>query len=271
MSVDGSALLPVALCAGPAALAVALLLPPRSVLDGPRAQPGRMPESRRWLLLAVAVGAGGAGLLGRPEAVVIVLVGAGAVAVGGRMVVRRHRDRAAAAVRAGLVELCDAVCAELAAGQTALVALERAASEWRVLDPAVRVARAGGDVPAAIRSAATVPGAGDLRILAAAWQVADRTGHGLGDAVAGVARELRAAEQTRRVVTGELASARATARLVAALPLAALAMGAGAGAEPWTFLLGHPVGLACLAGGLACGLLGLAWIEALARGVEQGR
>jgi tight adherence protein B len=108
-----------------------------------------------------------------------------------------------------------------------------------------------------------------LALVAAAWHVSHRTGHGLGEALARVAEALRARRATDRVVRGELASARATARLVAALPLVALVIGAGSGGDPLGFLLGTPLGIACLAGGLALGLAGLTWIERIAAGVGR--
>jgi tight adherence protein B len=113
------------------------------------------------------------------------------------------------------------------------------------------------------------PGAEGLRLVAAAWQVSHRTGRGLADALARVADGLRATRATDRVVQGELASARATARLVAALPLLTMAMATGAGADPVTFLIASPLGLGCLAGGLALGFSGLAWIDRLARDVHR--
>lgn len=250
-----------ALLAGAAAaLALALLLPAPSRL--PRAS-----RRRRGLLVlalpAILV------VAGSPRLAVLFVLALGLAGGAVRRVGRARQVRQAAVHRARVVELCDALHAELAAGQSAEQALGRAAEDWPLVGPAARAAATGGDVTLALRDLAAVPGAGALRIVAAAWLVAHRTGHGLADALGRVGDDLRAAEQTQRIVAGELASARATARLLAGLPLVALAMGAGAGAAPWAFLLGSPAGLACLVLGLCLGYAGLAWVDALAADIDR--
>ena len=121
-------------------------------------------------------------------------------------------------------------------GQPAEAALDQAAEAWPVIGPVAQCQAYGGDVPAALRRAALEPGAEGMALVAAAWHVSHRTGHGLADALGRVAQALRDGRATDRVVRGELASARATARLVAALPLVALAIGAGSGGDPLSFL-----------------------------------
>jgi tight adherence protein B len=74
----------------------------------------------------------------------------------------------------------------------------------------------------------------------------------------------RADAAALRQVESEVASARATARLVAALPVVVLSAGAGLGSSPWEFLFGHPAGVACLAAGAALVGTGLTWIERIA-------
>ena len=71
------------------------------------------------------------------------------------------------------------------------------------------------------------------------------------------------------LVRAELASAQATARLVAAPAVATLAMSSGIGADPWGFLLHHPAGVACLGAGVALVLAGLWWIDRIAAGVTS--
>jgi tight adherence protein B len=181
---------------------------------------------------------------------------------------RRTSARLAEANAARVVEVCDLLASELAAGRPPEAALREAAAAWPAFLPVAEVSRLGGDVPEALLATARVPGASGLRHLGAAWTVAHRTGGGLGAATRRVADAIRAEQSTHRVVAGELASARATARLMAGLPLVALMMGSGAGANPWAFLLGTPAGLVCLAGGLATGIAGLWWIEQIARGVD---
>ncbi len=250
--------------------------------------PARLPSGSRWVSGSPAAGAVRVGLLAAGPAllfwsgvlawrtaVLLVLVLA-TVWIGRRLLRKRRRRREAQDTRGRVLEVCEQLASELGAGRPPGQALAQAGREWEPLRPVVEAFRVGADVPTALRriaggdsetrdaSRTALDGAQDLRLLAAAWQVSHRTGHGLATAVERVADDIRAAHATQRIVDGELASARATARLVAALPVLALAMGSGAGGDPWGFLLGEPLGLACLGLGLAFGAAGLAWIEAIA-------
>lgn len=175
------------------------------------------------------------------------------------------RRQGIAADQAAVLEVCDVLAAELAAGRPPGAALSAASERWSPLVAAVEAVRLGADVPEALRRLAEERrGAADLRWVAGAWQVAQHSGHGLASALARTAGGLRARRRTRRLVDSELASARATARLVACLPLAVLLMGSGAGSDPWSFLVATPIGWICLACGLGLDALGLWWIERLA-------
>lgn len=165
-----------------------------------------------------------------------------------------------------VLEACDALAAELRAGRPPGESLASAADTWAPLAVVAQALHLGADVPESLRRlAGERPGAADLRLVGAAWEVAQSSGHGLARALSRTARGIRMRRRTRRIVESELASARATARLVCLLPVAVLLAGSGAGERPWTFLFNNPVGWACLVGGLALMAAGLAWIEGIAR------
>lgn len=185
------------------------------------------------------------------------------------LVRRQRRAKAAVVVAERVAETAEVLAAELGVGLPPGHALSNACESWPVLAPVVEAERLGADVPNAWRELSALDGAHQLRQVAAAWEVASRTGGGLAVALMRVAEGVRADRITARTVGAELASARATARLVAGLPVAALVMGTSEDSQPIAFLLTEAVGLVCLAGGLALALLGLWWIETIAAGVER--
>jgi tight adherence protein B len=175
---------------------------------------------------------------------------------------RRRREAQQRADR--VVELCEALAGELGAGQPPLVALRRCVEVWPDVEPAASAGELGADVPRALRRLSRLPGAAGLAEVAGAWQVSESAGGSLAPALARVADAARRRRVTQHLVASELASAQATARLVAVLPVGVLGMGSGIGGSPWPFLLGTPAGLGCLTAGLALAYAGLLWIERIA-------
>ena len=260
---------------------------PTGVLAGAAAGTGMLMWLAHPPLLPTRLGAdrlragAGLGLLGLLVALLVaVLHGAHlvlalvALGVAAAMVreVGRRRHAAAAERRAELVlATCEGLASDLRAGQPPVTALEAAAEEWSDLGTVASAARLGADVPRAFRDLATQPGAGQLRVVGAAWQVAHRSGAGLASALEMAAAEVRAARATARVVATEMAAAQATARLLAVLPLAVLLLGSGLGGDPLGFLLASPPGLVCLCVGLALEYAGLCWLALIADRVAGRR
>lgn len=227
------------------------------------ARPGAVPGGRLSLVVVAAAAGGLVVLLDGTTLAASLIVLAAAAGVAEAVV--RARARRVALERADrVVEACEILAAELRAGQPPRTGLRHCAEVWPDLAPVAAAAEMGADVPDALRRLARLPGASGLADVAGAWQVSQSSGSTMATGLARVADGARRRRATQRLVAAELASAMATARLVAVLPVMVLAMGSGLGADPWAFLLGTPVGLACLGTGLGLALLGLAWIERIA-------
>lgn len=230
--------------------------------------PSQVRLRRAWVAMA-ALATGGGVLWVRPEwSVQALLVGAAALAARAGLVARRRRG-AARTAEEHLLEACELIAADLRAGLTPETALARAATDWPALAPVAAAADLGVDVPGAFRVAAAGPGQRDLLLVAGAWQVSQRSGSALAAGMTRVAGRLRQARSSRAIVRSELASARATARLLAVLPFLSLAMGSGVGGDPVRFLVGTPWGFGCLASGLLLDLVGLWWIDRLAESIAD--
>ncbi|MGX9887380.1 type II secretion system F family protein [Streptomyces sp. NPDC002276] len=181
---------------------------------------------------------------------------------------RRARESRGDAV----IALCSALAGEVRAGRQPGEALLRAALDSEGLGEAqaavLAAARFGGDVPGALTSAARQPGAEGLLGLAACWRVAVDQGAGLAAGLDRLEGALRADRDQRADLRAQLAGARATAVMLAGLPVLGLLLGAAMGADPLRVLLHSGAGLGCLVvGGLLEGL-GMWWALRIVGGVE---
>ena len=178
---------------------------------------------------------------------------------------RRAGRRAAEVARA-----CDLLGSLVAIGHVPSAALALAAEDCPVLEPVAAAHRVGAEVPAALRAAGASAGGKGLVRLAQAWEVGERTGAALGQALEAVAEAVRRDREIEQVVTAELAGPRASGQVLGVLPILGLALGVALGGEPVHFFLTGVLGPACLVVGTGLACAGVLWTDVLVVGATPG-
>jgi tight adherence protein B len=215
-------------------------------------------SSRRAMVLAVALAALIGTLLAGPVAGVVA-GGYGAIAV--RTVLRRRASRAAAAMRTRSLDALCGLAADLRAG------LPAAGADPVGSTPAARP-RAGAPSPGGTTDSVTGPAAIEdhrmAHLAGAAWRLAERTGAPIADLVERIEADARAMDRASAAAAAQAAGARATAWLLAGLPVGGIALGYTIGADPLAVLLHTPIGAACAVGAIVLQVAGLAWADRIA-------
>ncbi|GAA2719626.1 hypothetical protein GCM10010439_05660 [Actinocorallia aurantiaca] len=180
----------------------------------------------------------------------------------------RHREEET--WRLGVIELCDALAAELTAGRTPEDALADAVES---LSPALAVplkaTMSAPDLPQALHRLSEHPGAHGLRLLAACWRIGVERGAAFAPVMDGLTQGLRDDHDHHQQIKAQLAGTHATARLLAVLPCLGLAMSWSLGADPLGFLFTTLPGLACLLLALLLDAAGLLWTKHIATRAEH--
>ncbi|WP_331716893.1 type II secretion system F family protein [Micromonospora echinaurantiaca] len=102
-----------------------------------------------------------------------------------------------------------------------------------------------------------------LRLALAAVRLADRTGAPLAELVERIEADARSTDRGLAAAAAQAAGARATAWLLAALPLGGVGLGYGIGVDPVAVLLHTPIGGTCAVAAIVLQVAGLLWTERL--------
>lgn len=262
---------------------VTLVLAPSRLLmpgEGPTVTPGTRGTAARQPSRPVTTGVA---VVGFALVVVALLPGVApswpvplagvATGVVALVVVERRRGVARARALATAEQVDEAVTAmsaALAAGASPAQTLSSAArASPALLSSAAQHAQWGADPTPALREAARQPGAGALSELAAAWTVAASTGCHLLDVLERVRTSVHEGVVVAREVQEQLAPVRATARVLALLPLGGLAVGASLGVNVPRLLLTTTWGQVSVVVALALVASGLWVVERIARRAER--
>ncbi len=256
---------------GPAIAALLLSLALLALPPSPRHRLTSPARVRRWPVT---------GRVGAPCAAVCALVAASVLlpataVVAGLMVGataslryrRRRRVRRAGEEGRTLEAALDVLVGELRVGCHPVRAFRVAAEETvgavaASLRAVAARARLGADVTAGLRAASrssALPAQWDR--LAVCWQLAGDQGLAIATLMRAAQRDIAERQRFSAHVASSMAGARATARILAGLPVLGVLLGQLIGARPLSFLLGGHAGgwLLVIGSTLACG--GLLWSD----------
>jgi tight adherence protein B len=254
------------------ALAAAVLVSPPNVRGRLRLAPPR--RSRRARLIGAVLVAGSAALLAATVAPVTVLLAAAIVVA--TVALRRHRRRArlrSAGEAEALQSALDVLVSELRAGAHPVAAFDAAASETDgAVTDALRAvaarARLGADVTAGLQAVArTSRSPGHWTRIAVCWQLAETHGLAIATLMSTAQRDITERQRFASRVDAGMAGARATAGVLAVLPVLGLGLGQLIGADPVRFLLSGGFGGWLLTIGIGLSCAGLLWSDRITTGV----
>ncbi|HEX2308974.1 MAG TPA: hypothetical protein VHI14_11690 [Jatrophihabitantaceae bacterium] len=181
------------------------------------------------------------------------------------------RRRSAERARTALLAAVRMISAELSAGSLepeALLAGAAVAGPHTARLTSAANAAAAGDLDGVVTMLSSDPATAPL---AAAWQVRARLGVALSGPLEVVERDLSDRLALGRTVAEVLAGPRASAFVLAGLPLVGLALAGQMGAHPVAFLTASGVGRLVLLVGAALAATGLTWSVWLASRAEAAR
>ncbi|GAB1812917.1 type II secretion system F family protein [Mycobacterium sp. MUNTM1] len=261
-------------------LAGALLLAPALIVARPSPRRRLSPSPRRRLPAVGLRGVGGvAAGIGCLAVVVLPLTTVLCLAVVGATAAlryrRRRRFRRATAEGDALQSALEVLAGELRAGSHPVRAFSVAADDTAgtvaaSLRSVAARARLGADVGAGLAAAArgsALPVHWER--LALCWRLASDNGLGIATLMRAAQRDIAERQRFSARVSSSMAGARATATILAALPVLGMLLDQLIGARPLSFLLGgHAGGWLLLVGStLAC--VGLLWADRIADGVAS--
>ncbi|OBH49115.1 type II secretion system F family protein [Mycobacterium sp. E2479] len=228
----------------------------------------RLPTAGLRGITCVAAGIGCTAVIALPLTTVLSIAVVGATA--GLRYRRRWRIRRATAEGHALQSVLEVLVGELRAGSHPVRAFCVAADDTTgavaiSLRSVAARARLGADVASGLAAAArhsALPTHWER--LALCWRLASDNGLGIATLMRAAQRDIAERQRFSARVSSSMAGARATAAILAALPVLGVILGQLIGARPLPFLLGGHAGGWLLLVGSALACVGLLWADRIA-------